>query len=116
LSPKLKLLFICTANINRSRTAEDILKNSPDYEVQSAGIIYHPAGGQVVTQELIDWADRIFVMDENNDRHLTSLRNNFNVFDKDAYVLNVPDIYNRGNSVLVELLKKRLASIGGIKV
>jgi len=55
---KAKLLFICTANINRSRAAEDLFANSSRYEARSAGIIEHKVGGQVVRQELIDWADR----------------------------------------------------------
>ncbi len=112
VKPRLKLLFICTANVSRSRTAEDLLKNSKYYEVQSAGIRQHELGGQLVTQELADWADRIFVMDENNDRHLSYLRKNLKVFGKDIYVLNIPDIYRRGDNVLVDLLKTKLNQYG----
>ena len=33
----LKLLFVCTANIDRGPTAEDIYKNQPGFEAKSAG-------------------------------------------------------------------------------
>lgn len=112
--PKLKVLFICTMNINRSRAAEDLLKNSDRYEVQSAGIKWHKAGGQVVTSELIKWADRIFVMDEKHDRHLSFLRENFGkaVLDKDLYVLNIPNVFGREDPALKDMLKARLKWMG----
>ena len=106
-----RLLFICTANINRSRTAEDLFKNSDAYEVRSAGFIRHSLGGQVVTQALINWADKIFVMDEVRDQHLSILRRKFVVDHKRIYVLDVPDIYSRDNVRLIELLKSRLADL-----
>ena len=108
---KSRLLFICTANINRSRTAEDLFKNSDAYEVRSAGFIRHSLGGQVVTQELINWADKIFVMDEERDQHLSILRKKFTVDHKRVYVLDILDIYSRGNSRLIELLKSKLTDL-----
>ena len=107
-----RLLFICTANINRSRTAEDLFKNSDAYEVRSAGFIRHSLGGQVVTQALINWADKIFVMDEISDQHLSILRKRFSVIHKRVYVLNILDIYARGNDRLIKLLKSRLTELG----
>ena len=109
---KTKLLFICTANVNRSRTAEDLFKDSERYEVQSAGLIKHDLGGQVVTQELIDWADRIFVMDEERDCHLTKLSLEFDTNGKRINILDIPDVYLRGDLILIEILKQRLGSFG----
>ena len=109
---KTKLLFICTANVRRSRTAEGLFKNSGKYEVQSAGFMRHSLGRQVVTQELINWADRVFVMDERNDRHLTYLRDNFSIQNKMVHVLDVLDIYSKDSPTLIELLKSKLASLG----
>lgn len=113
---KLKLLFICTANISRSRTAEDLFAGRDDYEVQSAGFKQYSRTGQLVTQDLIDWADRIFVMDENNDHHLSQLREKFDIFDKDIYVLGIPDVYDRGDASLIAILKDKLRGIGGIEI
>ena len=108
---KPKLLFICTANINRSRTAEDLFNGSDEYEAKSAGLIEHDEGGQVVTQELVDWADRIFVMDETNDQHRTRLTRMFEMRGKEVSVLGIPDRYGRGEQVLVKLLKSKLATL-----
>ena len=106
-----KLLFICTANISRSRTAEDILKNSSKYDVQSAGVEWHARGGQMVSQGLINWADRIFVMEV---RHLEHLYNCFCMEGKDKAVvfLDIPDNYGRGNPELIKLLISKLAEFG----
>lgn len=112
--PKPKLLFICTANINRSRTAEDMLTDSEHYEVKSAGIKYHKDGGQVVTQGLVGWADVIILMDEINDHHYTLLLTNFrkDIISKEILVLRIPDIYARGDKNLIDLLRLRLSEFG----
>jgi len=110
---KRKLLFICTANINRSRTAEDLFKNSDKYEAQSAGfMMISGTSGQIVTQELVNWADNIFVMDEVRDGHLRKLKSGFDVTGKQVEVLDIQDMYDRGNFILVDLLLSKLASCG----
>lgn len=103
--PRKKLLFICTANINRSRTAEDLFRNSSQYEVQSAGIIWHELGRQVVSQGLIGWADQIFVMER---MHLEHLCINFDIENKLIITLDIPDIYARGDGRLIHALVSKL--------
>ena len=56
----MNILFLCTANSERSPTAERLFKHSRTYSAKSAGV--HPAAYRVVDQELVDWADKIFVM------------------------------------------------------
>lgn len=118
---KTKLLFVCTANINRSRAAEELVARSGKYEVRSAGFQFCNAGenrvtGQILDQELIYWADRIFVMDETNDHHLTKLKERFNVRDKEdrgnIVVLEIPDRFDRGDPVLSATLRGKLAANG----
>ena len=109
---KTKLLFICTANINRSRTAEDLFINSYRYEAKSAGIICHQLGGQQVNQELIDWVDMVFVMDEANDYHRSHLIEKFNVDERKVHVLHISDSYERGDKHLIEILKLRPTALG----
>jgi len=53
-----KLLFICSQNMNRSRTAEDLFKRK--YETRSAGVYNEH---QVTAKEL-EWADTICLMEE----------------------------------------------------
>jgi len=104
-----KLLFICKANVCRSRTAEDLFKNSTEYEVQSAGIRWHPNGGQVVSQGLIGWADKIFVMEN---WHLEYLAVTFDIEGKRITVLDTSDIYGRGDKNLIKILTSKLTELG----
>lgn len=84
----MKVLFLCHGNVNRSAAAEIITKQDyPHIEVKSAGLKtvdgritakkmrdvltdvgYKTEGirSTVVTQELVDWADEIFYMDDAN--------------------------------------------------
>ena len=104
---KAKLLFVCTGNRDRSPTAEDLFRNSKEYEAKSAGT--HAFATQRVSQELIDWADKIFVMSELEDQHLTFLETNFNLKGKAVYDLDIPDRYERGSQELINLLASRLS-------
>jgi predicted protein tyrosine phosphatase len=106
---KERLLFICTSNLTRSSTCEDMLTASPWYDVKSAGTA---SWAKVrVTQEHIDWADRIFVMCERTDRHLTFLKEHFKLGGKEVIDLDLPDfIYKkRGEPGLVAILKEKLS-------
>lgn len=84
----MKVLFLCHGNVNRSAAAELICKQDyPELEVKSAGL--KTSNGRitakkmretlakfgyketsirssVATQELVDWADQIFYMDDAN--------------------------------------------------
>jgi predicted protein tyrosine phosphatase len=62
----------------------------------------------MVTQELIDWADVVFVMSEREDRHLTFIESNFNVRGKLVCDLDVPDNYDRDDPELIGLLRKKI--------
>lgn len=94
-------------NRDRSPTAEDLFRDSKQYEAKSAGT--HAFATQRVSQELIDWADKIFVMSELEDQHLTFLETNFNLKSKAVYDLDIPDRYERGSQELINLLASRLS-------
>ena len=72
LTPRERILFVCTANIDRSRTAEDMYREDARYEVRSAGVA--PFATVVLTRDLLLWADRVFVMSEREDQHRTLIR------------------------------------------
>ena len=103
---KQHLLFICTGNVNRSPTAESLFSNSTFYEAKSAGTDQNAVVR--VSQVLIDWADVVFVMSEKEDGHLAFIENNFSVKDKLVCDLDVPDNYDRDDSELIGLLKKKI--------
>lgn len=101
-----RILFLCTANVDRSRTAEDIYGRDPRYEVRSAGLA--PFARVGVDRELLLWADRVFVMDEKREGHRTLLRVRFPEVDRPVVDLDVEDLWRRGHPELVRLLRRRL--------
>ena len=60
-----RILFVCTANVDRSRTAEDLYRDDPRYEVRSAGTA--PFATTPLTRDLLQWAERVFVMEGGGD-------------------------------------------------
>jgi protein-tyrosine phosphatase len=104
--PREHVLFVCTANVDRSRTAEDLYRNDPRYEVRSAGVA--PFATVPVTRDLLLWADRVFVMSEREDQHRTLIRIRFPDVDRPTVDLDVSDRWPRGHAELVALLLRRL--------
>lgn len=100
------LLFVCSANLNRSPAAEQIFKDSQVYKARSAGIF---SLDNFVTQDLIDWSDIIFVMSEREEGHVTLLRNNFDLDGKEVFDLDVPDIYEKNDPELTRILREKLS-------
>jgi len=100
------ILFVCTANIDRSKTAEDLYEDDPRFEVKSCGVA--PFAQVVVTRELLDWADRVFVMNETEDHHVTAIKRRFPGFLKDVIDLDIEDRWKRGHPELVKLIVSRL--------
>ncbi len=101
-----RILFVCTANIDRSRTAEDLYRGDPRYEVRSAGTA--PYATNPLDRELVQWADRIFVMCEREDRHQTLMRMRFPGVDRPIIDLDVEDRWRRGHPQLVRRLLRAL--------
>jgi predicted protein tyrosine phosphatase len=90
--------------MDRSPTAEDLLRGIEGFEALSAGIWKHAR--RPVSRELIDWADHIFVME---DKHRVAILALVPEADKKITVLHIPDIYMRNDPELVEILKARLS-------
>jgi predicted protein tyrosine phosphatase len=105
-SPRERILFVCTANVDRSRTAEDLYREDDRYEVRSAGVA--PFATVVVTRDLLLWADRVFVMNEREDQHRTLIRIRFPDVDRPLVDLDVQDRWHRGDPELVARLTRRL--------
>ena len=104
-----KLLFVCSSAVDRSQAATDLFIRPKKYVAKAAGT--HPDATMRVNQKLLDWADLIFVMSEGTNRHLTYLKNNFDVRGKKIYDLHVRDMYSRNDPRLIKLLKKRISKI-----
>jgi predicted protein tyrosine phosphatase len=103
-----RYLFVCAANRNRSPTAEDVARmlaaqKGLDLEVRSAGL--SPFSEKPLTKEMADWADLIFVMEDYMAQELEAF------YDQDPrriVCLDIPDLYERGDPVLVYLLEEAL--------
>ena len=102
-SDHVKVLFVCTGNVDRSKTAEELFKNVESLEVRSAGTSI--AAPVRLSKELIEWADRIFVMEYKHQKAVLKL-------DSSAWqkveCLDIPDKFAYGESELKELLMKKL--------
>lgn len=108
---KKHLLFLCSANIDRSPAAESLFKNHSDYEAKSAGI--SKFAQKQVTREMIAWADVIFVMDERNEQHKTQLLNKFpKASNKEIIILNISNDFVRNDPELERLLRTSLEREG----
>lgn len=101
-----RILFICTGNVDRSRTAEDLYRDDPRYEVRSAGTAQFAA--TPITRDLLIWADRVFVMCEREDRHRTLLKLRFPDVNASPVDLDVEDRWRRGDPDLIKRLLKKL--------
>lgn len=102
----MNILFVCSRNRWRSRTAETIFKDQQHHEVRSAGTA---ADARVkVNEKLIHWADLIFVMEK---RHKQMLQEKFNetLNKKEIIVLNIEDNHQYMDEELIETLR---ASVG----
>lgn len=97
------LLFVCTANMQRSPTAEEIFKDK--YETKSAGV--HPNARVPLTAAALNWADIVFVME---DWQKAIIGEHFpkEYLQKKIIVLDISDTYNYMDPELIELLKEKV--------
>jgi predicted protein tyrosine phosphatase len=101
-----RVLFICEGNVHRSRTAEALYAATPGLTVRSAGL--SPLARVQVTEELLAWADLLFVMDRRLARMLDR-RFSPSLAGKTVVCLRIPDDYQFMQPELQTLLVERLA-------
>jgi len=92
--------------VDRCRTAEDLYRDDPRYEVLSAGLA--PFATTPMSRELMQWADRVFVMCEREEQHRTLLKMRFPDVDRPVIDLDIEDRWYRGDPELVRRMLKRL--------
>ena len=86
----------------RSRIAELVYSQNPQYEAKSAGVT---RGAKVkVTSELLHWADMIFVMEEEQRKFLLR-KFPADIGFREIIILDIPDIYYIMEPELVDLIK-----------
>lgn len=104
----IKILFVCTANKMRSKTAEELYKNDERFMVKSAGVA--DFADVPVNLELLIWADYIVVMEE---MHLEWLRQYYPITyaNKKIFCLEIPDLYDFMEPELVFQVKQKFETL-----
>ena len=100
------ILFICSVNKQRSKTAEDYFSSIyPNLNFQSAGTNIKQCereGTNPVSEEMLVWADLIFVMEN---KHAKFIKDTFgNGYQSKVIVLNIEDKYKYYQKELIALL------------
>ena len=101
-----RVLFVCEGNLHRSPTAERLYSATPGIRARSAGL--SDLARVQVTDELLAWADLVFVM-ERRLRGLLRQRFAAALAGKELVCLDVPDDFQFGQPELVAVLAERLA-------
>ena len=99
----MRILFVCTGNVDRSKTAEEMFKDMKGYEVRSAGTSI--AANVPLSRELIDWAEVIFVMEIKHENAVLKL--DPNSWEK-LHCLYIPDRFYHNQPELRGLLIEKL--------
>jgi predicted protein tyrosine phosphatase len=100
----LKVLFVCTYNMMRSVTAENMFRDDPMLDVKSAGI--HPEAAVRVDIRLLDWADLVFVMEDMHKTFIEKMRDSLSL--PDIINLNISDTYSYMDEKLMAVLRERI--------
>ena len=100
----MKILFVCSANIDRSPTAEHIYSDRCDLDVKSAGTSDYAR--TPVSSELIQWADIILCMEKKHKNKIIKIFSDIAV-NKIIDSLDVPDIYDYMNINLVNMIREK---------
>ncbi|WP_257658743.1 low molecular weight protein tyrosine phosphatase family protein [Parapedobacter lycopersici] len=105
----MNILFVCSRNQWRSRTAEDLFKYQ-QHQVRSAGTA--SSARIKISEKIIQWADLILVMEK---RHKVILQEKFgnSLQRRKMLVLDIPDEYGYMEPELVEILEQYWKSIVG---
>lgn len=106
----LRVLFVCSRNQWRSRTAETLFRNRMDLQVRSAGTA--KSARVRLSAKLVEWAEVIVVME---DHHKARLRQDYRdlLRDRSVEVLHIPDEYGYMDKVLVHLLEEAVEELFG---
>lgn len=98
------VLFVCTANQQRSPTGERMYADDPRFQVRSAGT--HAFATHRVGESDLQWADIVVAMEE---AHARSIRERFPEAASGVriVVLGIPDIYRFMDPQLTKEIRQR---------
>jgi predicted protein tyrosine phosphatase len=96
------LLFVCSRNRLRSPSAEVLFATHPGIQTMSAGTA--PDAEAVVSEDMIEWADIVFVMESVHRKRLNE-RFGAQLKSKRLVALGIPDKYEYMDPELVRRLE-----------
>jgi len=101
------ILFVCSKNKWRSRTAETIFQSDQRHKIRSAGT--ENDARIRITEKLVNWADLIFVMEK---RHKERLEDKYGLLmgQKQVIVLDIQDEYKYMDTELIETLRTSVST------
>jgi predicted protein tyrosine phosphatase len=105
ISRKINLLFVCSANRDRSPTAETVFARDERFRVRSAGVAQYAR--TQVSESLLDWADKIIVMEPIHEQVIRERWPDI-VADKTILCLKISDDYRYMDPKLETLLRGRM--------
>jgi len=100
----MKVLFICNQNENRSKTAEELFRDT--FKTKSAGLYNE----KPVNEKQLSWADVIVVM-EDSQRAEIAKRFPKLYMQKRVLSLDIPDVYHYNQPELVNALKSKISHL-----
>lgn len=92
----MNVLFLCTSNVNRSKTCENYFRQvNPVHDYKSAGLSYKNCerfNSTICTHELLLWADIIYVFEQMHIDRIKAHHDNSDTLNK-IINLNIDDVY-----------------------
>jgi len=108
----MNILFVCTSNIHRSKTAEDYCNKVEGKHVyKSAGlneVNCQRHRSQPCSEELLEWADKVFVMEQHHIERI--VQHTGYKFIAKITNLDIEDRYSYMDAELVKILLEKLST------
>lgn len=109
----MNVLFVCSANKLRSKTADDYFsENRKDHSFRSAGTnkrYCEAEGTTFLEEEMLDWADVVLVMEEKHRKIIREYSNGNNMHK--VKVLGIPDDFKYMQKELIDILLDKTKDI-----
>lgn len=103
----MKVLFVCSRNQKRSRTAESIFRNRQDINVKSAG--FSSKSPVKISKKLVLWADLILLMEYEHSKRLRELYRHTGL--PSTKVLEIEDRFEYMDIELIKILIEKTDEI-----
>lgn len=102
------VLFVCSQNWHRSKTAETLFSNNTQFNVKSAGT--NSYAETPLTEEILQWADIVLVMESHHKKNILTKFSDSIAEDK-IIVLDIPDRYRYMDPELITNIKTKTKQI-----